>query len=187
VRRAWPAYRSVSALAISIATLATLAARCGSANPSAPLPRDLIHELSAARLQPPDFIRVADTTVAGATVNGLVMRAPSRVTWTMRFPERAQVTGDVAFVPDAASATALSGVTVRIGVSDERTWEELLRVPASAAWQHVRVDLTPFSGWKWSLFYQPSRRDWRVVVNADATPGGTIVWRGMTVEAYRRP
>jgi hypothetical protein len=71
-------------------------------------------------------------------------------------------------------------------VSDERSYEELARVPvASGSWQPIRVDLTPFSGWKWSLFYQPSRRDWKLIIGADPTPAGTIVWRGITVERWR--
>ena len=121
--------------------------------------------------------------MAGAAVSGLVMRAPSRATWTVRFPERAEIDASVAFVSEGSAGAA--GVTIRIAVSDGRAYEEVTRVAVTGStWQPVRGDLTPFSGWKWSLFYQPSRRDWQVIIGADPTPGGTVVWKEIRVVPY---
>lgn len=120
-------------------------------------------------------------------VPALVMAAPSRVTWTLQFTERAELAAEVALAAEAG-APAGDGVTIRIGISDNRSYDELLRVrldkgPAGAppAWRPILLDLSAFSGWKWSLFYQPSRRQWKLIVNADATPGGSAAWQGLVV------
>ena len=114
------------------------------------------------------------------------MTAPARVTWTLQFPETAEVAARIAIV-DAGHGGR--GVTVRLGLSDNRAYYELLRepVPASApgappVWRTMRTDLSEYSGWKWSLFYQPSRLKWRLIINADATPGGTVALTELAVK-----
>ncbi len=157
------------------------------------MPRDLARDLAAARVQPavePLPVRRAVLDLNGTSTPAILMTSPSRVTWAVRLPERAELHATAAIVPDTDPARA-AGVTVRIGVSDDRTYDELARVtllppaPGSrAAWHPVVIDLTPYSGRKWSLFYRPSRVTWQVIVNADATPGGTVAIGSLDVRPY---
>jgi len=105
----------------------------------------------------------------------------------MRFSERADLEASVALVSSDAQA-APAGVTVRIGISNDRAYDELRAMPVTAvhdgtrsAWQPIRIDLSSYSGWKLSLFYRPSRITWNVIVNADAAPGGTLALRTLAV------
>jgi hypothetical protein len=156
-----------------------LSVSCGSPAGTMPMPIDLLRELPRAKVQAPASSPGArQDFVPGESglVPALVMTAPARVTYTLRFAERAEIAGRIA-VLDGAGATA--GVTLRVGISDSRRYRELLRLPVAGTpgaprWQEILVDLSPYSGLKLSLFYQPARRDWSVIINADATPGGTV-------------
>ena len=171
------------ALAIALAPAA-----CGAPKNIVPLPVDLVRELPNAIVQAapnaPGARQEFAPTESGPAP-ALFMTAPARVTWTLQFPETAEVAARVAIV-DAGSGG--QGVTVRVGVSDNRSYHELLREPVAAStpgsppvWRTIRVDLSEYSGWKWSLFYQPSRLKWRLIVNADATPGGTVALTELAV------
>lgn len=163
-------------------------AACGAPKDVAPLPIDLVRELPHALIQAAPAAPGARQDFAPAEdgpVPALFMTAPARVTWTLQFPETAEVVARVAIVDGSATGR---GVTIRLGISDNRRYHELLReqlpagVPGSPlSWTTIRADLHEYSGWKWSLFYQPSRLTWRLIVNADATPGGTVAWAGLTV------
>jgi hypothetical protein len=192
VRPAWPAYRSVGTRAIPLACAVALASACAGGDPAPPLPRDLVAEFGAARVQPapvPEVARIETATIAGASANVLRLTSPARLTWSLRLPVRADLQAEVAFVPDPAGS-APAGVTVRIGLSDDRIYDELFRAPldgaadGSTVWQPIRLDLSPYSGWKWSLFYRPSRITWKLIVNADPTPGGSVHWRRLRVVAH---
>jgi hypothetical protein len=69
--------------------------------------------------------------------------------------------------------------TARIGISDDRRYEQLANIPldagAARAWQPVTIDLGGYSGWQWSLFYRPWERNWKIVFGADGE-GGRIAW-----------
>jgi hypothetical protein len=172
---------------VSAHVIVLASAACGAPKDVAPLPIDLVRELPHALIQAPaapgarqDFAPAED-----GPVPALFMTAPARVTWTLQFPETAEVVARVALVD---GGTAGRGVTVRLGISDNRAYHELLReqLPAVApgsppSWRTIRGDLSEFSGRKWSLFYQPSRLTWRLIANADATPGGTVAWTGLAV------
>ena len=157
----------------------------------APLLIDLVRELPRAHVQAPATSPGARADLvpsASGLVPALVMSAPSRVTWTLQFTERAELAAEVALAAEQGAAAG-DGVTLRIGISDNRSYDELLRVrldkpPAGAppAWRPILLDLSAFSGWKWSLFYQPSRMQWKLILNADATPGGSAVWHGLVVK-----
>ncbi len=161
-----------------------LGTACGAGEPSSP--RDLLREVASARVQPAptvEVVRQAEVTVDGASTPALILTSPARLTWSIRFPERMQLDASVVLAPDPMRVPA-AGVTVRIGVSDDRGYDELLRLPIgpdSGGWQPIKVDLSAYSGWKWSLFYRPSRITWNLIVNADATPGGSIAWRELAV------
>ena len=106
------------------------------------------------------------------------MPAPSRVTWPVQLTERAELTAHVAMV----GATTDQGVTIRIGISDNRSYDELSRIRLGTDWRPIHIDLSAFSGWRFSLFYHPNKKIWNLIVNADATPGGTAAWEGLVVK-----
>lgn len=155
-----------------------------------PLPIDLVRELPRAQVQaPPDApgARQDFAPTEGGPVPALIMTAPSRVTWTLQFADAAELVARVALLDEAGAGIA-PGVTLRVGISDNRAYTEPLRLrldPTAAGsrlvWRPIRLDLSEFSGWKLSLFYQPSRRTWKLIVNADATPGGTAAWSELMV------
>ena len=182
--------------AIILVVLATflLSASCGSPAGTTPLPIDLLRELPRARVQAPAGAPGARPDFAPSEtgpVPALVMTAPSRVTWRVRMADRADLTVRVAQIDPAATT---SGVTLRVGISDSRRYDELLRLSLAGTgsdparrWQSVRVDLSPYSGRQWSLFYHPARRDWNLIINADATPGGTVALDSPTVRSRSSP
>jgi hypothetical protein len=107
----------------------------------------------------------ADVFVAqGDGRMALVLEAPARTTWSIRLPLHAQL------------RTAVAGsARLRIGVSNGRTYAHVAQLDASAGWRPVTIDLRDWSEAKWSLFYHPLRVEWRLIFNADATPGGTTI------------
>jgi hypothetical protein len=129
---------------------------------------DLLSVLPSAERRaagdPAKWIR-ADVFVAGDDGRmSLVMEAPARTTWDIRLPLHAQL------------QTALTGAgRVRIGVSNGRTYLEVAQFEATRAWTPVTIDLRGLSEVKWSLFYQPLRMDWRLIINADATAAGNTI------------
>jgi hypothetical protein len=49
---------------------------------------------------------------------------------------------------------------------------------ADTAWSPVSVDLSAYAGRKWSIFYQPDRVEWRLVLSTDKIQGAGVraVW-----------
>jgi hypothetical protein len=113
------------------------------------------------------------------------MRAPARVTWTLRFPDAAALMTAASIVPEADGSTG-AGTTLRIGLSDDRYYEGIFKreFAPDPVWQPVVVDLSKYAGWQWSLFYRPSERRWKLIVNADATPGGTLALRAPVIRRH---
>jgi hypothetical protein len=149
-----------------------------------------MRDLAGARIQPAasaDVARLGEVADAGASIPVLLTAAPARLTWLVRFPARADFDASAGVVPGDPAA---AGVTVRIGLSDDRAYEELARLPLTAhagpgiTWQPIRVDLGAYSGWQWSLFYRPSRINWNLIVAADPTPGGTVAWRALNLRRH---
>lgn len=144
---------------------------------------DLVHELQSADRRashpPGDAIRAGTAVVDGETQPALEVQASARVTYLVRMPERAAFHARVALLPSASP----TGVLVRFGISNDRFYNELANVQVGPSpiggppmWQPIDVDLTLYSGWKWSVFYQPGRRTWKIILNANESPGGTVVW-----------
>ena len=56
-----------------------------------------------------------------------------------------------------------------IGIADERSYDELgaTAVPLDAPprWQRVSIDLSKYGGFRWSLFYRPRWKIWKVTFN----------------------
>jgi hypothetical protein len=146
---------------------------------------DLLAELprSERRAALPVDDAIAVTHVgAGTDVQpALMTAAPARVTFSVALPPRPRLVTAVAMAPDAEGRFG-AGARARIAIAD-RVHEQLfardITPPASGAleWHPVEVDLSAYHGWQWSLFYRPTGKVWRLVLSADATPGGTLVWR----------
>jgi hypothetical protein len=178
---------------IPIAIAAALVAGCGSRETGRALPWDLTRDLAGARIQPAptaEVARAGEVTDAAGSTPALIVAAPARLTWQARFPEHAEIEGSVALLGGpSAPEPAPAGVLVRIGISDARAFEELVRVTLTPrgdrlAWQPLRVDLGSYSGWKWSLFYQPSRITWNLILAVDPAPGGTVALKQLVVRKH---
>ena len=109
----------------------------------------------------------------------IVVVVPSRIVWRgLRFPKRSLVRTSIGARPGAASTDIL----FRIGISDERTYEELARQVVRAGtpgWTDISVDLSPYAGWQWSLFYHPDRRCWNLIFNVSASSGASPAPEGL--------
>ena len=157
--------------------LACGAGRCG----SPPASIDLVAALPTAErraLAAPDTaIRATVVTRDRLDQPALVTAAPARVIFPVNMPARGRFRTAVAL-----QSSAGTGVTIRVGIADSRSYDELLRVrvepaaPGADPWRTIDVNLGAYSGWQWSLFYRPSRITWKLILNADATPGGSVVW-----------
>jgi hypothetical protein len=70
-----------------------------------------------------------------------------------------------------------SAVTFRVGISDDRIYEPLASIDVAAdacgkGWTPLAVDLSRYAGRKFSLFYQPNGRQWRLVLGTNRRGGG---------------
>ncbi len=165
--------------------LALLGSAC--ARGPAPASIDLTAALPSAErraLGPPDeAIRAATASRDRLERPAILTNAPARVLFAVRMPARARLHTAVSIVAGSGA-----GVTIRIGISDNRSYDELEKLlvapPADGAdpWHAVDVDLAAYSGWQWSVFYHPGRMTWRLVFNADPTPGGRVAWLEPTIE-----
>lgn len=171
-------------LAMPFVVVAALASGCG----PRPAAIDLIDVLPSAErraLGPADAsIHTVTISHDGVDAPALLTTAPARVLFPVRMPGRAHLRAQVSL-----AAPAAGGVTIRVGIADDRSYDELLRLPVmpapngdSAPWQSIDVDLSGYSGWQWSLFYHPAHKTWKLVFNADPSPGGSIVWLRPTIE-----
>jgi hypothetical protein len=125
-----------------------------------------------------DAIRIA--APPGEREPALLLRAPARLTFTLQFPAHARLTTTASLL---SSAEALStGVTLRVGVSDDRRYDGVFDVEGTHEPQPLTIDLSRYGGWQWSLFYRPWETTWKLIINADAKPGGTVALRRPAIE-----
>ena len=158
-------------LALTIAILIGLSAVwCGQAGPT---PRvrhvDLLASLPRAEKRPlGSEFSAGVVTLGGETHTALEVPSASRVIWSERLPDHAALETAVGVSP-ALSAAGRGNAVFRIGIADERSYDELLiaAVPLDAPprWQRVSIDLSKYGGFKWSLFYRPRWKIWKVTFN----------------------
>ena len=105
---------------------------------------------------------------------------PSRLTIALPLPRHGGVLRAFVALGEAAPGIVPAPVRLRIGVSDHRIYEGLFErlLAPGHTWSELRVDLSAYAGWKWSLFYRPERMTWRVVLATDATgaPPTNLFW-----------
>ena len=140
---------------------------------------DLINEFPRAECRPAN----ACETIAGPDGPAVRVASPSRLTWALRLPHEGRLETRVA-------AASSARVRFRVGVADQRTYESLVEivVARSDGWKPLVVDLSPYAGWKWSLFYHPDRITWRLTLSADAMEGvpGLGLWGAPRVMTTRK-
>ncbi len=154
---------------------------CGSPKPVAPVRVvDLVREMDRAEKRPADGFAPAEYRLGDVARAAIAAAVPSRLTLPLPLP-RHGVLHTFVGLAEVPSGTPAATVRVRIGVSDERIYEnlaELTLTSGTRTWQELRVDLSAYAGWKWSLFYRPEQVTWRVVLAADATDNvpATVLW-----------
>ena len=156
-------------------------AGCGAASDSSSIRvLDFIKEFDRAEQRPAASYTLTEFSARGASRPAISGPAPGRIIWELPLPRRGTLHTAVA-IQDAVP------VRFRVGVSDERIYEELAAVTVAApgAWTDLDADLSAYAGWKWSLFYRPERRRWRVVLSTDAITGqpGRAIWGAPVVSA----
>jgi hypothetical protein len=146
---------------------------------------DLLRELPSAEMRPaPSAFELVEHRVQDQSRPSISTGAPSRLIYTLAIPRRSTLR-----VAVALDTTTAAPIRFRVGVSDERIYDALAEVtlaPASKnGWSELQADLSAYAGWKWSLFYRPERRRWRLVLSTDAIAGvpGRVVWGAPGIDA----
>lgn len=174
-------------VAAGVSCLAAMAASCA-APPAAPI--DLIAALPSAERRAggnvDDAVRTTPMQFGADHEPVLLLRAPARVIWTVKFPARSALSASASMAAGEDGRPG-PGVTLRLGLSDDRHYDGLLSMPIAPdrEWRPVTLDLGRYSGWQWSLFYRPSKITWKLILNVDATPGGTLALRGLSIRPSR--
>lgn len=189
VNRIVPHVRGVVLVAVVVGTLV---AGCDGRG-AAWAPIDLAALIDRAERRPAGApVEVGNVEIAGTTERAIGTAPVSRIIWRLRIPPGAELRTGLAVDPRAAQD---GGVLFRIGLSDGRTYEELLNTavdptagPEDRRWIPAVVNMSRYGGTKLSLFYHPAATAWELIFNASpATPGGiarplwgrpTIVPRG---------
>lgn len=132
---------------------------------------DFIRDVDLAERRPLAY-DASSFTAGGRLLPAIVGPAPGRLTWLLPMPHRGR------FKAEAAARGA--PVRVRVGISDNRAYEGLgqFTLQPGAPWTAIDIDLSPYAGWKPSLFYRPDGIRWRFVLSADAISGmpATVAW-----------
>lgn len=177
-KAAWGIATAVVVLAVWV-----ISGRTGRA-PLVPV-NDLLDSLAQAERRPAGAaFDVAPMTLNGESHRAVATPGASRITWELRLPDRAVLHVMVALRPEAWTVEG-DGVLFRIGIAEGRTHEDVVTrlvnpfgQPDDRRWIPLSVDLGPYSGFKWSLFYQPRRLLWRIVFNTNAGLPGSTDQRG---------
>ena len=144
------------------------------------------------------IFNVTVATIENVSLPAIETQPISRMTWPVAIPARAVLTTSLALKPGSWNQQG-SGILFRIGIADGRTYEELLTRHVDPLhhvedrqWIPVTINLARYGGFKWSLFYQPSRRMWQIVFNTSFDPSyidesraGLPVWGAPAISASR--
>lgn len=151
---------------------------------------DLIDEFERAEKRPSRGFRVPAHTADGVTLPAIVMPIPSRVTWRVPLPRAGLLRTSVTRAGAVPGTIGVPPVRFRIGIADDRIYETLTAIavaPEQRGWIDLRVDLSAYAGWKWSLFYRPDRIRWSLVLAADgAAAEERVVWGASEIVTDRR-
>jgi hypothetical protein len=131
----------------------------------------LEHEASAEKRPAGGAFEIREYQCGGVSRTALAVPAGSRVIWPTMLPARGVLAAGAAVEGEPGAS-----VTFRVGISDDRVYEGLQSIQVSAddcgrAWVPVSVDLGRYGGVKLSIFYQPNRRTWRLVLATNVEQG----------------
>lgn len=168
---------------VSAAVLALSAAACTSAPSGRVRVIDLVHEFNRAEVRPArDRFQLGEHTLDGTGRLSIAAPVPSRAIWVTPMPRRAALS----FFAGVQASDPSCSARFRIGISDDRIYETLASHTATHgnAWTEMRVDLSRYAGWKFSIFYQPDGMSWRLVLSLDQTADAacTGLWGTPAIE-----
>lgn len=159
----------------AVALAGVLAAACGRTPAERLRVVDLLEYEAAAEKRPAGGpFAIGERTCGGVSRTTLATPPESRVIWQLALPARGLFTSGAAVEGEPGAV-----VTFRVGISDDRIYEPLHSVDVTAdacgrAWVPIAVDLGRYAGVKFSIFYRPDRKEWRLVLGTN-TGGGQAV------------
>jgi hypothetical protein len=114
---------------------------------------DLLTRYDEATKAPPDkFLGLEDVEIDGETRRSVVTHAASRLTFRVQVPDDAWLRVALAMRPDVWEKEG-NGVLFRVGVSDGRTYDELVKQhlnpsgrPNDRHWVPLFIDLSVYAG-----------------------------------------
>ena len=114
---------------------------------------DLISSFNAATKRPDAGVfTVVDADLNGERKQAIYTEAPTRMIWKVRIPDDGWIKASLGMKPEAWEKEG-DGVLFRIGVSDGRTFEDLLTLDvdpfhnkAHRRWIPVAVDVSQYAG-----------------------------------------
>lgn len=170
---------------MALAGVAILMPACGDRSGSTSI--DLMTIAERAEVRPSrNAIQPTIVTIGGVSRRSLASEGTTRVTWRLRLPARAVLLTSIGIVPEDSTRSA--SATFRVGVADDRVYEELLTrrvMPAAVAadrtWIPIDIDLGAYGGFQWSLFYRPGQQDWKVILNTVVTGRAIAAWAEPTI------
>ena len=141
-----------------------------------------LHDAQTAPRRDGQSFLLEEVTIHGERKRAVIVPQPSRITWATRLPDHAVLTGAVGIAPEGPERRDTG---LRIGISNGRSYIGLYgQKGGEPGWRPIRVDLSDYSGWKWSVFYRPSRTTWNLVFSVDGTGGGAA-WAELVVRGGR--
>jgi hypothetical protein len=188
--RAAATLRDAGSAAAILMFACTLAA-CGGANTLVPVADLIVTANQTERRPSPESFRVTEATIAGERHLAIAGEPSSRVTWQLQIPGRASLKVAVALEPEGWSEEN-NGILFRIGIADGRAYEGLAarhvdpfhRVE-DRRWIPLTIDLGAYGGFKWSIFYHPAGRTWKLIFNTSpGRPGTTDRRPGLPLWGY---
>ena len=114
---------------------------------------DLIATFDSATKKPADGVfQVTDTDLNGERKRAIFTAPPTRIIWKVKIPEDGWLKASLGMKPESWDKEG-DGVLFRIGVSDGRTFEDLLTLhvdpfhnKADRRWIPVAVDVSAYAG-----------------------------------------
>ena len=114
---------------------------------------DLISSFDSATKKPAASVfQIVDMDLNGERKHAIFTEAPSRVTWKLKIPDDGWIKASLGMKPESWDKEG-DGVLFRIGVSDGRTFEDLLTLhvdpfhnKADRRWIPIVVDVSQYAG-----------------------------------------
>jgi hypothetical protein len=122
---------------------------------------DLVGEFPNATIKKPnaEAFSIIDASIAGVSHHAIFTSEPSRIAWQVTVPDNAWLKLSLGLKEQAWTMQG-DGVLFQIGVSNHKTYEELLRLnvnpfgePADRQWKDLTLDLSPYSGQNVDLIF----------------------------------